>query len=73
MTDSPPTASEAQAAVIAFKAGPVDFRAEIRLTPAGVLAIGALVTGVLLSTAVIVWSATSVAREHPLASRIRPR
>jgi hypothetical protein len=31
-----------------------------------------LVTGVLLSTAILVWTATVPAR-HPFASRIKPR
>jgi hypothetical protein len=33
------------------------FRTEVRVTPAGLLAIGALVSGILLSVAPLVWSA----------------
>jgi hypothetical protein len=42
------------------------------VTPAGILAIGGLVSGILLSTAALVWVSTSVARRHPLATRLRP-
>jgi hypothetical protein len=59
--------------MIELTGGPVTLRAEVRVTPKGLLAVGALVSGVLLSTAVLVWTATSVARRHPLATRIRPR
>jgi hypothetical protein len=62
-----------QTAMIELTGGPVTLRAELRVTPKGVLAIGALVSGVLLSTAILVWTSTSVARRHPLATRIRPR
>jgi len=73
MSDNPLSASDPQTAVVEFKAGPVSLRLDIRLSPAGILAIGGLVTGVLMSTAAVVWTATGVARRHPLASRIRPR
>ncbi|PIB95886.1 hypothetical protein [Caulobacter sp. X] len=46
-----------QTAIAEFEAGPVRARAEVSVTPAGVLAIGALITGLLLSTAAIVWAA----------------
>jgi hypothetical protein len=62
-----------QTAMIELTGGPVTLRAEVRVTPKGLLAVAALVSGVLLSTAVLVWTATSVARRHPLATRIRPR
>ena len=32
-------------------------KAEVRVTPAGLLAIGALVSGIILSVAPLVWSA----------------
>ena len=62
-----------QIAEAEFVAGKLRFNARVRVTPAGVVAIGALVSGILLSTAVLVWVSTSVARRHPIASRIRPR
>ncbi|UAL10027.1 hypothetical protein [Caulobacter segnis] len=51
-----------QTALAEFKAGPFSGRAEVRVTPVGILAIGALMTGVLLSTALVVWASTSVGR-----------
>ena len=62
-----------QNAEVELHAGPVRFSARISVTAEGLLAIGALVSGVLLSTAAIVWASTAMAREHPLATRIRPR
>ena len=46
-----------QTAVAEFEAGPFRGRAEVSATPAGLLAIGALISGVLLSTAAVVWAA----------------
>ena len=62
-----------QTADLDFTAGPVKLSAKVRVTPAGLLAIGGLVSGILLSTAVVVWVSTSVARRHPVATRLRPR
>jgi hypothetical protein len=73
MSDHPIAPSDPQTALIEFNGGPVSLRMEVRLSPAGILAIGGLVSGILLSTAAVVWTATSVARRHPLASRIKPR
>jgi len=73
MSDHPIAASDPQTAIIEFKGGPVSLRMELRLSTSGILAIGGLVSGILLSTAAVVWTATSVARRHPLASRIKPR
>lgn len=52
-----------ETAIAEFEAGPLRYRAEVRVTPAGILAVGALLSGVLLSTAVIVW-ATKAAVER---------
>ncbi len=38
--------------------------AEVRISSGGLLAIGALTSSILLSTAVLVWSATNVARRR---------
>lgn len=73
MLDTLQTREDAQSAVVDFEGGPVRVHAEVRLTPRGILAIGGLVSGILISTAVLVWTATSVARRHPMASRIKPR
>jgi hypothetical protein len=52
-------------AVGRLKIGPVDAKARIEMTNAGLLAVGALVSGILLSTAVLVWAATAVPRARP--------
>ncbi len=50
------------------KAGPASLKARMVHTPKGLLAAGALVSGILLSTAVLVWVATGPARRHPMAA-----
>ncbi|RAK56955.1 hypothetical protein [Phenylobacterium deserti] len=67
-TPSTDTTAELQIAEVDFKAGPVSLQARVRVTPAGLLAIGGLVSSILLSSAVIVWTATSVARRHPITT-----
>jgi hypothetical protein len=62
---APPNAP--QHARLDLQAGPVSLAMEVRVTPGGLLAIGGLVSGILLSTAVLVWSATAAPRRHPLA------
>jgi len=69
MTDAAPALTPEQHARLDLQAGPVSLKLEVRVTPAGLLAIGGLVSGILLSTAVLVWSATSVPRRHPIAAR----
>jgi hypothetical protein len=61
-----------QVADLKLAVGPVRLRARVRVTPAGLLAIGALVSGILVSVSTVVWTSTSVARRHPLATRLRP-
>jgi hypothetical protein len=73
MIEDPSAAGEQQTATLALTGGPLSLRAEVQMTPKGLLAVAALVSGVLLSTAVLVWAATAVPRRHPLVSRIRPR
>jgi hypothetical protein len=70
MADPVPAASEPQKARLKLNAGPASLTLHVRVTPTGLLAIGGLVSGILLSTAVLVWSATSVPRRHPIASRL---
>lgn len=53
---------EPQVAEYEFSAGPIKVRAAVRVTPLGILAIGAMVTGILLATSSVVWSSTSAAR-----------
>ena len=76
MTDTPPpmtdTASPPPArAHLTLHAGPVRLETRLSITPAGLLAVGGLVSSILLSTAVVVWVSTSVARRHPLAAAMR--
>lgn len=68
-----PPIAEDQIAELDLTTRPLRLRARVRLSPAGILAVGGLVSGILLSTAALVWTSTSVARRHPLASRLRPR
>jgi len=70
MTDAAPAPAADQHARLDLQAGPVSMTLEVRVSPAGLLAIGGLVSGVLLSTAVLVWSATSAPRRHPIAWRL---
>ncbi len=64
MYDAPILDRQEQTAVAEFEAGPLRYRAEVRVTPAGILAVGALLTGMLLSSAAIVWAA-----KHHLSRR----
>ncbi|HJV41982.1 hypothetical protein [Caulobacter sp.] len=57
MSDPMSPLSERQTAVAEFEAGPVRARAEVSVTPLGLLVYGALVAGVLLSTAALVRAA----------------
>ena len=50
------------------KAGPASLKLEINHTPAGLLALGACVTSILLGAAAIVWISTGPARQHPIAT-----
>ncbi len=69
-SDGPP---QPQSLEIKVEAGRAKFHVRLQLTPAGLMAIGALVSGILASSAAIVWTATSVARRHPLAARLGRR
>ena len=56
------------AARVELAAGPVRLVGEVNHTPAGLLALGACVTSILLGAAAIVWVSTSVGRRHPWAT-----
>ena len=64
---------EQQVAEFEIGGRPLKVSGRVAVTPAGLLAIGALVSSILLSTAVLVWASTSVPRRHPIATRLRPR
>ena len=57
MSNFPTLEDDRQTAVAEFEAGPIRARAEVSVTPAGLLALGALISGILLSSAAIVWTA----------------
>lgn len=48
---------EPQSALAEWKVGSLGGRAELHVTPTGLLSIGALVSSILLSTAILVWAA----------------
>ena len=60
-------------AAVSLRMGESRMVAKVSVTPAGLLAIGGLVSGILLSTSVLVWSATNVARRRPLTSALVAR
>jgi hypothetical protein len=47
---------------IDFQVGPVRLRARAAISPEGLIAVGALVSSILLSSAVIVWASAAVRR-----------
>jgi len=60
-------------AVFRLKAGKASMVAKVEVSTPGLFAIGALVSGILVSTAGLVWVATSVARDHPVLTLLRRR
>ncbi len=60
-----------QSAEIDLRLGDFSAQARVQVTPGGLLAIGGLVGCILLSTAALVWTATSVRRQHPLATALQ--
>lgn len=77
MTDDPNRhdehSSRPHSAEVELSLNPPRFTVRVQTTPSGLLAIGGLVSSILLSTGVLVWVSTSVARRHPLAAGILPR
>ena len=68
MTDQP---APSQQASLELRAGGFELTARVQVTRAGLLAIGGLVSSILLSTAALVWTATSVRRRHPITTALR--
>lgn len=58
-----------QSAMAEFRWGAMTARAEVRVTPLGILAIGGLLSAVLLSSAVVVWASTSIGRARATSRR----
>ncbi len=61
---------DGQIGLVEMSFGKAQVKVRVRVTPKGLLSIGALVSGILLSTAALVWVSTSVARRHPIAGRL---
>ena len=59
-----------QVALLEMSLGKAQVKIRVRVTPTGLLAIGGLVSGILLSTAALVWVSNSVVRRHPIAGRL---
>ena len=68
--DVPPRGARA---VFRLKAGKTSLAAKVEVSTPGLYAIGALVSGILVSTAVLVWVATAAARDHPALTALRRR
>ena len=60
-------------ALFRLKAGKASMAARVEVSTPGLLAIGVLVSGILVSTTGLVWVATSVARDHPVLTALRRR
>lgn len=56
---------------LTLKAGPVLLRTRVRISSGGLLAVGGLVSSILVSTAALVWVATTPVRRHPVSARLR--
>lgn len=71
MTDLPAAPASSEAAALELRAGAFELTVRVTMTPAGLLAVGGLVSSILLSTAALVWTATSTRRRHPIAGALR--
>ena len=60
-------------AAASLKAGNVKLAAKVKITNVGLLAIGGLVSSILLSTTALVWVSMAVARRHPVSSGLLRR
>ena len=66
-------AKPANRALVAVNVRKAKLVCKIVVTPSGLLAIGGLVSSILLSTAVLVQTATSVPRQRPMAWALKRR
>ncbi len=57
--------------VVRLKAGCLRIGTRVEMTTAGLVAVGGLVSSILLSTAALVWVATAVLRARPTLSLAR--
>ncbi|CAN5306316.1 hypothetical protein BH10PSE1_BH10PSE1_13550 [soil metagenome] len=67
------TQPQGNRAVFKVRAGKAAMSGKVEVSTPGLVAIGALVSSILLSTAALVWVATSVARDRPLVALLRRR
>ena len=58
-------------ALLKVRLGKAALTARVEMTTPGLIAIGALVSSILVSTAGLVWVATSVARDRPVLTALR--
>ena len=72
-TPTPTAAPRRHVATTNIQFGPVRFRSKVQISTAGLVAVGGLVSSILLSTAALVWVSTTPVRRHPLATRLGRR
>ena len=60
-------------AVLKVRVGKAAITSKVEVTTPGLIAIGALVSSILVSTAGLVWVATSIARDRPVLTALRRR
>lgn len=60
-------------AVLKVRVGKAALTSKVEMTTPGLIAVGALVSSILVSTAGLVWVATSVARDRPVLTALRRR
>jgi hypothetical protein len=65
--------TQTNSAALIIRAGKVRIASRINLSNGGLLAVGGLVSSILVSTATLVWVSTNVARRHPVATGLLHR
>ncbi|NWE51840.1 hypothetical protein [Brevundimonas sp. P7753] len=65
--------TQTSSAALILRAGKVRIASRINLSNGGLLAVGGLVSSILVSTAALVWVSTNVARRHPVATGLLHR
>jgi hypothetical protein len=68
MTDQDSFRPQANSATLVVRTGKAKAAVRVKVTNGGLLAIGGLVSSILLSTAALVWASTRVAYRHPVAT-----
>jgi hypothetical protein len=65
--------TQTNSAALILRAGKVRIASRINLSNGGLLAVGGLVSSILVSTAALVWVSTNVSRRHPVATGLLHR